>query len=339
MLQAGKNILNNDDQLRKVDIQYFYNAIKKPKQEIESLIHQLRKIESIDKERYRELKKRLPYVVCGIFNPPYRKSDNFAWIQYFILDIDHISSKSIEIESLKDRLSNDDRIVMVFTSPGCDGIKVMFRLSEKCYDLRKYSIFYKIFAQEFSNKYSLEQVLDTRTSDVTRACFVSFDKTVYLNEDIVSIDIDKYVNFEDVESVDNLEFEFQKKLKEEQDRDVKETTVTAKKDVSKEILEQIKQKLNPKKRIVRDKQIYVPEEIDAILDSVVEKFNYVNIDVVSIKSINYGKKFVVKAKHLNAEVNLFYGKRGFTVVKSPKRGTNPEFNQVAMEVIESVVCE
>ena len=38
-----------------------------------------------------------------------------------------------------------------------------------------------------------------------------------------------------------------------------------------------------------------------------------------------------------AEVNLFYGKRGFSVVISPRRGTNEELNNVVAELIQQFV--
>ena len=36
-----------------------------------------------------------------------------------------------------------------------------------------------------------------------------------------------------------------------------------------------------------------------------------------------------------AEINLFFGKRGFTIVQSPRCGTSTELNQLVSEVINS----
>ena len=149
MLYAGGNILSNADKLVKIPIDYLYHSVKQPKSEIESKIRQLRIIKNLDLKRYNLLKRELPYIVCGNFNPPYRKRENFSYIQYFILDIDHINEKGLALIQIKEKLMTDDRIVMLFVSPGEDGLKVMFKLEERCYDSGLYSIFYKTFLKQF----------------------------------------------------------------------------------------------------------------------------------------------------------------------------------------------
>ena len=36
-----------------------------------------------------------------------------------------------------------------------------------------------------------------------------------------------------------------------------------------------------------------------------------------------------------AEINLFYGKRGFSVVQTPRSGTNAELNDLMAELIDN----
>ena len=47
---------------------------------------------------------------------------------------------------------------------------------------RLYSLFYKKFVKSFSEQYDLQQVVDAKTSDVSRACFLSHDKDAFYNE-------------------------------------------------------------------------------------------------------------------------------------------------------------
>lgn len=333
MLQAGRRITEFKDELHKVDIKYLYNAIKNPKPIIHSHINQLRLVESLDKERYNELKKQLPYIVCGIFTPPFRNTQNFSWIKYFIIDIDHLSLKGYDLLSMKNKLRNDERISMMFASPGNDGLKVLFTLSEKCYDSKKYSIFYKVFAKKFSEKYSLDQVLDMNTSDVTRACFISVDEDIYYNDAAIKVNMGDYLNFENNEDIDSIEKELF------ENSDIKPPKETAKKDkeLPESVLSEIKQKLNPGRKVVKTKHVYVPEQLNEVLGDIREKFESLDIEVESVTNINYGKKITLKAKYLRAEINLFYGRKGFTVVKSFKRGTNGELCDLAKEIIESVV--
>ena len=89
-----------------------------------------------------------------------------------------------------------DRVVLSFLSPSEDGLKVFFKLKERCYDSGLYSLFYKAFLLEFSKQYVLHQVIDTRTSDVTRACFVSVDPDAYYNPDAVQVDIRAFIDMD-----------------------------------------------------------------------------------------------------------------------------------------------
>lgn len=150
MLQIGKSITSANDPLKIISVEDFYKMISCPSPELISKMHQLRILSTIDFKKYQDMKKMLPYITCGIFSPPYRRTQNFGSISQFIIDLDHLSEKEINISVLKEKLSKDDRIEMIFVSPGGDGLKILFRLSEKCYDPVKYNIFYKLFISQFS---------------------------------------------------------------------------------------------------------------------------------------------------------------------------------------------
>ena len=104
----------------------------------------------MDINRYRDLKKKLPYVVCGMFHPLIRRKENFSAIQYFIIDMDHIVEHGKSITTITDKLRAEPQVHLFFKSPGGDGIKVMFKLKENCHDAQLFSAFYKIFGHYFS---------------------------------------------------------------------------------------------------------------------------------------------------------------------------------------------
>ena len=172
LISFGKIITNPSDPLEKVSIERLLKGLRTPKPDIEAKVRNLRIIYSIDKKRYNEVKRQLPYVVCGIFNPPFRKVENFAYTEYFIVDIDHIASKGLNLMNVRQNIETDPRVLITFVSPSQDGIKVLFRLKERCCDSGIYSLFYRAFVQKFSEMYQLQQVIDARTSDVSRACFI-----------------------------------------------------------------------------------------------------------------------------------------------------------------------
>lgn len=328
MLQAGKQVTQLNDPMQKLTVDQLFHALKKPKSSIRDSIQQLRILQTIDIKKYSLQKRTLPYITCGIFNPPYRRTENFASIDVFILDVDHLSEKAMTADQLKEKLKPDKRILLMFVSPGGDGLKIMFQLHEKCYDHGKYSMFYKVFAKAFSQQYDLGQVIDSRTSDVTRACFISFDEEAYYNPECEKVRMEAFIDFNDpfqVMAVENDEKEEVKTIEEP----------AGEKDLNDEVLQKIKQKLNPKIRTVKPKNITVPEELNDIMPKIESHLAGYEIKIHETKSINYGKQMKFIAGNHFAVINIFYGKNGYKVVATNKSGSNSDL----ADLTRKALCE
>jgi len=332
MLQLGKSITSANDPLRTISVEDLYKMITCPSPELSSKLHQLRILSTIDFKKYQEMKKMLPYITCGIFSPPYRRTQNFGSISQFIVDVDHLSEKEINITLLKEKFTRDDRVEMVFVSPGGDGLKVLFRLSEKCYDPAKYSMFYKLFIKQFSQQYQISQVVDKVTSDVARACFLSIDEQAYLNNNPAPVNMAAYINFEN-ESEINEANRLIRELEKETAEKKQETEEKEKNELSPDLLEEIKRKLNPNIRLKPEKQLYVPEEIDKILPSITERTAEFGIQMKSAEPINFGKKFRFELDTKWAQLNVFYGKQGYKVVKTPVTGSDSELSDIVFRIL------
>jgi tetratricopeptide (TPR) repeat protein len=330
MLQIGKSITTKDDPLESIHLEELFSLIKKPTEEMASLIHRMRTIRTIDVKQYNVVKRQLPYIVCGIFRPPYRRIENFGYIQYFIVDIDHINEKGLSLEDVRAKLISDSRVMLCFISPSEDGLKVLFHLSEKCHDSGKYSLFYKTFARKLSQQYDLEQVIDTRTSDVSRACFLSEDEEVYFNPEADAIDMKHFINFENLLEVKEL----QGVLKTEEKGCNTPAKGTPRPEPGDEAIEFIKQRLKAKTAARRKPQVYVPEQLEQILENLLTYIKETGVEIEDVSNIQYGKKFKFRAGLKQAEVNLFFGKRGFSVVKSPRNGTSSELNDLMVTYIQ-----
>ncbi len=334
MLLFGTNIQSAADELKKVQEEYLYNSLRNPKPTIAATIQQLRIVYSMDAKAYAQLKRRLPYFVCGQFNPPFRRKENFAYTESFILDFDHLSSKQLSMKTIRDNIVKDEQVMMCFTSPSEDGLKVMFRLKERCYDAGLYSIFYKAFAATFAMRHNLTQVTDSKTSDVARACFISIDPNAYFNPNSIPVDIKAYLD----ESNPDLLF----KIKHEQDEHDKvikksgDKQAPSPKDPDKDILTRIRQQLNPKAQLpIEQHPAYVPERLNEIIAELKLFIEETGLQVTEIINIQYAKKIRARLGQKEAEVNLFYGKRGFSVVISPRLGTNEELNELLADLIKA----
>jgi len=336
MLSYGNTIISTTEQLRKLTIDELYQKIAHPSGELTAAISQLRALQALDLEKYKYNKRLLPYFTCGIFTPPVRKIVNFHFAEYFVLDIDHIGQKNIDINTLKKELMSDDRIILLFVSPGNDGLKIVFRLQERCFDAAKFSLFYKVFATGFSQQYQLEQVIDNRTSDVSRACFMSADPEAWYKPDAITVNMESVINFENQLSVSIIERELKEKEKAEtRVEPIDDTNV--KQEISNDILAEIRQKLNPRLSEKKKKEVYVPEQLNAVVPAIEARANELEIMLLEVVPIQYGKKMKFGVKHFWAEINVFHGKKGFSVVKTPKSGSNAQLTDIAYDLITDII--
>lgn len=327
----GTNITAPGDPLQKVPVDYFYNSLLHPKPANEALIRQLRIVYQLDSKQYAEAKKKLPYIVCGIFSPATRKKIHFAYIDRFIVDIDKLTAKGMDIRQVRQTLQADPRVMMCFLSPSEDGLKVMFRLKERCYDAGLYSSFYKEFLTRLSAQYNLEQVVDKVTSDVSRACFISVDHEAYYNPQCEPIDLFCFVD-------EDLPFDVSQTKKNEKDGNPSNTNSETKekkgpREPEADIMDEIKKRLGVKPRDPALKQVYVPEELQNIMDDLKTFIEQAGLYVKEVRNIQYGKKISAQLGLKKAEVNLFYGKHGFSAVISPKCGTDDALNSLLRDII------
>lgn len=336
MISCGNNIRSTEENLQKVRVDYLYQCIRVPRTDVAEKIARLRIIKGLDAKMYATQKRELPFFVCGMFTPAFRRKENFAYTEYFVLDIDHVQEKGHDLGELKQRLVSDSRVVLCFISPGQDGLKLMFKLKSRCYDAGIYSIFYKLFASMFSKQYNLQQVIDDRTCDVSRACFMSIDPDVYYNPVAELVDWEQIVNeqnsmalFENVKQVEEEQHQLGKKCEKDE---------LVSNEPGAETMQRIKSLLNPARaKKEKIKEYFVPGILNDIIGDLKRYIEETGAIVTEIRDISYGKKIGVQVGLKFAEINLFYGKRGFNVVKSPKQGTSEELNAVVEELVTAFI--
>lgn len=336
MIQAGKNVTVREDALQKIKPEYLYHKLINPDADISSRIRQLRIVRQLNPTQYSQLKKTLPYIVCGIFNPPYRRTENFAYTEYFMIDIDKISEKEMSLKALRTQLQTDSRVMLCFISPGEDGLKLMFRLKERCYDAGIYSLFYRLFVKQFTIQYHLQQVIDARTCDVARACFISMDADAYFNPDADAVDLKAYINEDNASDL----FRLQKEL--DRDQAGKEPSKPKEKEggPDDESMMKIKAMLNPKlKSLAEKREAFVPEELNVLMERLLPFLADAGLIVDEVVNIQFGKKLKLKLNFKEAEINLFYGKKGYSVVQTPRKGTNEELNVLCAELINQFLLQ
>ncbi|NSW45382.1 MAG: hypothetical protein HPY79_06180 [Bacteroidales bacterium] len=326
----GKNIQQSGDLLAKISFDQLINIIKG---EYKPLIHQieeLRRIQTIDVQAYRKLKTMLPYFTVSIFNPPHRRTENFAYSHYLIIDIDHLSKQNLTPNQVKKQIASNTNVLCAFTSPSNEGLKILFKLQPRINDIALYKNFYKLFAIKFAQQYQFEELIDLKTCDATRATFLSFDPEVFVNYQSLAINYNEFINLDNTLEIEQLQKQIIAYEKNHPTTQTQQTTL------SDDILLNIKQKLNPNYKQPQ-KIPYVPEKLNAIIPSIVTQLEQQGLFIEKIENIQYGKKLKICLQHRWCEINIFYGKKGFSAVRTPKNGSDGELGLIVLQFIQQLL--
>ena len=145
-----------------------------------------------DKENYGIHKRKLPVVTfCGTYKTERTKDFLEKYNYLVVLDIDKLGG--IELVRIKESLSKDEYVFSYWESPSKDGIKGLVHLKYN-FDIYKsvvdhsHKIAFNQLAEYFNEKHGIE--LDKSGSDITRLCFISWDKELVLKDKIVSFDVE-----------------------------------------------------------------------------------------------------------------------------------------------------
>lgn len=126
------------------------------------------------------------------------------------LDLDKLGA---DFEKIKSKLySLTDHLVMCFVSPSGDGLKAFFIIDET---EASYKEWYMALRTYISSVCDIDiNNIDSKCSNISRACFLCFDPDAFLNtsDSISSIDISKYLTSaintpKTTKSINKLEFE------------------------------------------------------------------------------------------------------------------------------------
>ncbi len=338
MLHIGRDITSAGDRLEPIAEQKLVERLRAPEASLEAEVTQLRTVKLLDAKRYGTLKRRLPYVVCGTFTPPYRRTENFAYVESFFIDIDGLLVVGVDMAELRRRLVADDRVAMLFTSPGGDGLKVLMRLKERCYDAGEYSAFYKRFVSKWAAEHGIANVVDSCTNDVTRACFLSVDREAFFNEAAVAIDWRAVLADGTLPAVADDDAEAGDAADELLPVAAVEPATGG--EPTDEVMARVLRQLELGRKRAAAEPLpapYVPERLNEIMEQLIPMIAQTGLVVDSVTDINYGKKLRASSGLHQAELNVFCGKRGFSVVASPRRGTSPKLNEMLCELVSQCI--
>lgn len=276
----------------------------------------LRSTIKYDRDRYRHLKTHLPYFTMSLFSPPVRRADHLDAALGCILDIDY--EEQLDMDTYYN-VRQDPRVALSYISPSGHGFKLVFLLEQPIHDAVLYSRFYKSFSNHFAEQYRLAHVIDFQNSDATRVSFMCHDADCQINQDPFTIVAQDYGGGGDGVAVLPSDSPLPKRQQ-----------------IAPDVYRDILTKLESKPRIV-DRRPSISSHITLILPQIKESLGLYDIAITGHEAIQYGVRLLISKGVDQGEVNVYHGKKGYSVVASPKRGTHPQLNEVAKHIIETLL--
>ncbi len=285
---------------------------------LRELTSRLRRVLRMSTDAYRRQKVQLPYITCAHFKPPQRHSKNFLHSHGLILDLDKLDDR---LSALRQKIERDERVLLSFMSPSGRGLKLLVAFSKPISDTALYAAFYKRFATAFAKQYQIEQHVDLKTCDAVRACFLAHDPNAYYNP--LSVPVEPPEAQPSLGLSPNEGGIGQAALSEAEKGALDEETYR-----------NILDRLHERPRRPPKPPPQVPAILHEVAGDLSKAWAKYEIRVDDVIDIQYGKKFVLYRGAHRAEVNVFYGKKGFSVVATPKRGTHPELTALCVKLAE-----
>lgn len=286
----------------------------------EALAHltaRLRRVRSIQPATFADLKKSLPFVVGSEFDGGQRRKERFRAAHHLILDFDGCLDTPTAARALVERLWADPRVWLLFRSPSGQGLKLFFRLAEPVTDAAQYADAYRAFARHVADEARLNGSIDLRTCDVTRACFLAHDPEAFFRPDALPVRL-----------TDWLEPRAEELLPPHPE------ATPAARPLDEAAYQAVRAAAGLRPTVTsREKQVFVPDVLRQLPEALNPRLAETGLALDFVQAINFGLKLGVRQGYRRGEVNVFYGKRGFSVVVAPKQGTNPDLNEALARVV------
>lgn len=159
----------------------------------------------IDERKYGDLKKSLPHFTpSGTFEPNRRAENLCKYSGVVVIDIDKVGEKA---QATKILSSEIDFTLSAFVSPSGEGVKILVKTDS---DADNHERTFESIVSYYENRLGI--AIDRSGKDISRACFVSYDSELYLNEGssvFSSTNTTPVIKFSTVTSTDELEMTFQ----------------------------------------------------------------------------------------------------------------------------------
>jgi len=320
-ISFGQSLLQTGSTLEPKSLAEIRNIISEPNSALQQLTYRLRLLFAINLEAYQAMKKKLPYICGSEFENGVRKKTAFLQTTGWVIDIDKMDA-TVDYGSLSKRLASFPGIVLIYISPSGKGIKALVKLKSPINSVVESETAFKNYLTKLADQLNIESFIDFKTYDVTRVSFLCSDENIWIDEIKQGIDHQDYLPTEQ-------QLPWDKEAK---------TAGGANSNLTEEIYSKIKLRLQPNslKPKAANVMLNIPETLWEILPIIIEEA-LLNELQVEHRTISYGLKLTFRYRHQFADLNLFYGKRGFSIVQTPTKGSQPELLDIGFRIVTNCV--
>jgi hypothetical protein len=101
-----------------------------------------------------------------------------------------------------------------------------------------------------------------------------------------------------------------------------------------DVLLRIKMRINPSLIVKPKKTVPQPGELNVIWEKLEVYLQEMEMPIEKMTPISYGRQIHIKTAMHWAELNIFYGKKGYSVVKTTKTGSSEALANVAFDALQ-----
>lgn len=194
-----------------ISLQEFTDLVKS-----ETYKEQIEKVRlASNKTEKNNLKKKLDSVVFGVsFYKKRHSSDIKDATGLICLDFDDVKN----LEEVKRNLSLDLYTNLLFTSPSGNGLKLVVKIDTDDFTLAWNQLYWY-----YKDKYGIEA--DKSGKDAVRACFVSYDPEIYLNENSATFQVKQEIQPRVKANIELSDLERAKEVAQQIDSEASDITV------------------------------------------------------------------------------------------------------------------
>lgn len=326
-LSIGNQLTATGSTLQTTDLATVMQTIRSRDGELASLTQRLRALRQVNAELYASMKKKLPYICGAQFTEGVRRKENFDSSHVWIIDLDHLPAEVMQ--SCKDTLRDLPGVVGYYVSPSGEGLKVLVALRKPLEDRAQSEQMLRLYLGQLSEDLNIRSYMDFKTFDVTRVSFLSHDPDAWFDPYKLGLDTHHLTE-------EQIEISWEE-VKEDEEGSL-DRTASKNPPPDEHIYQEILKKLNPDYKAPKPKAME-PEIPEALRElwPVVEAGAKAHGISLEAKGIAHGLslKFVHGLHY--AQLNVFHGKRGYTLVKLPTKGHHPELLKVAHRLSELAI--